>query len=57
MRHETQDFREFFGLDELDNIVEMGKLVALKAAMKREEKQYATKKLQNSRRDNKDLSE
>lgn len=57
MRHETQDFRDFFGLDELDNIVEMGKLVALKAAMKREEKQYATKKLQNSRRDNKDLSE
>lgn len=57
MRHETQDFRDFFGLDELDNIVEMGKLVALKAAIKREEKQYATKKLQNSRRDNKDLSE
>ena len=57
MRHKTQDFRDFFGLDELDNIVEMGKLVALKAAIKREEKQYATKKLQNSRRDNKDLSE
>lgn len=57
MRRETQDFRDFFGLDELDNIVEMGKLVALKAAIKREEKQYATKKLQNSRRDNKDLSE
>lgn len=57
MRHETQDFRDFFGLDEVDNIVEMGKLVALKAAIKREEKEYATKKLQNSRRDNKDLSE
>lgn len=57
MRHETQDFIDFFGLDEVDNIVEMGKLVALKAAIKREEKQYATKKLQNSRRDNKDLSE
>lgn len=57
MRHETKDFIDFFGLDELDNIVEMGKLVALKAAIKREEKEYATKKLQNSRRDNKDLSE
>lgn len=57
MRHDTQDFRDFFGLDELDNIVEMGKLVALKAEMKREEKEYAKKKLQNSRRDNKDLSE